>query len=38
MELSKELWDITEQMEGCERAMSSKSRQSDAFYTAQLSK
>jgi len=35
--LFKELWDKTKQIEGRERAMSSKSRQSNAFYTAQLS-
>jgi len=35
MELPKELWDRTKQMEGRERATSSKSRQSDTAYTAQ---
>ena len=34
-ELPKELWDRTKHMEGCERAMSSKSRQSDTSCTAQ---
>jgi len=33
-ELPKELWDRTKQMEGCKRAMLSKSRQSNVSYTA----
>ena len=35
VELPKELWDRTKQMEGRERAMSSKNRQSNISYTAQ---
>jgi hypothetical protein len=34
-ELPKELWDRTKYIEGCERAILSKSRQSDTSYTAQ---
>ena len=34
-ELPKELWDRTKQVEGCERAMLSKSRQFDTSCTAQ---
>ena len=33
-ELPKELWDRTEQVKGRERAILSKSRQSDISYTA----
>jgi hypothetical protein len=36
VKLLKELWDRTEQMGGCERAILSKSHQSDASYAAQL--
>ena len=38
IKLPEELWDRTKQIEGRERAMSSKSRQSDAFHTAQPGK
>jgi len=34
MELPKELWDRTKQMEGRERAMLSKSRQSEVSLAA----
>jgi hypothetical protein len=34
-ELPKELWDRTKYIEGRERAISSKSRQSDTSYTTQ---
>ena len=33
IELPKELWDRTKQVEGRERAILSKSRQSNIFYT-----
>ena len=34
VELPKELWDRTKQVEECKRAMLSKSRQSNISYTA----